>query len=121
MQLTQVCLQNKNKNKSTKQINKTKTNPKQKQKQITNKNKNKNKQNPKQNPKQNQKQHNKIGWVTDENPVEKAKSWAKQTNFIAPLDEIEGAARVLDPIFVGINEKKRPYGKFLKDYRETDW
>ena len=33
------------------------------------------------------------GWVTDEN------SCSCKSEFTAPLDEIDGAARVLDPIF----------------------
>jgi len=61
------------------------------------------------------------GWVTDENPFEKARAHAKLVNFMPPLDEIEGMARVLDPVFVGINTGNNEQGKFFKDYRETEW
>ena len=40
--------------------------------------------------------------------------------FHPPLDEIDGAARVLHPIWSGLRGK--PYcGVFLKDYRRIDW
>src|SRR5262249_37746229 len=40
------------------------------------------------------------GWVTNENPYPVAENMAEQ-GFQPPLDEIDGAARVLDPIFTG--------------------
>ena len=41
--------------------------------------------------------------------------------FEPPLDEIDGAARVCDPIFLGENEGDHPFGKFFKDYRSIAW
>lgn len=71
------------------------------------------------------------GWVTDENPFEKATNYMKNANFMCPLDEVEGMARVLgiflhyystvDPVFVSINTGVNDFGKFFKDYRETEW
>lgn len=90
------------------------------------------------------------GWINDENPLEKASKIAKTNLFQTPIDEIDAAARILDPVFVGVmmdegnnaregvdaedvqgsgektprtNEKKRKkaYGLFFKDYRETEW
>ena len=64
------------------------------------------------------------GWINDENPLERASRTAEQNSFQTPIDEIDAAARILDPIFVGVNggrELKKLYGKFLKDYRETEW
>lgn len=63
------------------------------------------------------------GWINDENPLERATKTAKTNLFQTPIDEIDAAARILDPIFTGVNqpEAEKDYGKFLKDYRETEW
>lgn len=61
------------------------------------------------------------GWVTDEDPVELSKRKTEIHDFQPPLDIVDGAARVLDPLFDGINTGKHWAGKFLKDYRPIDW
>eukprot|EP00004_Rigifila_ramosa_P017036 TRINITY_DN4101_c0_g1_i2.p1 TRINITY_DN4101_c0_g1~~TRINITY_DN4101_c0_g1_i2.p1 ORF type:complete len:147 (+),score=38.51 TRINITY_DN4101_c0_g1_i2:56-496(+) len=61
------------------------------------------------------------GWITDENPVEKAKRVAEEQNFQPPIDHVEAMARILDPVMVGVNEGRFIFGKFLKDYAETEW
>ncbi len=61
------------------------------------------------------------GWVTDEDPAELAKQKAEIHDFQPPLDIVDGAARVMDPLFDGINSGKHWSGKFLKDYRPIDW
>jgi hypothetical protein len=102
------------------------------------------------------------GWINDENPLEKASKIAKTNHFQTPIDEIDAAARILDPIFVGVTmdqerereqeerddggsedkgtssstskanskrknngktkkKKVKDYGKFFKDYKETEW
>jgi NAD(P)-dependent dehydrogenase (short-subunit alcohol dehydrogenase family) len=59
------------------------------------------------------------GWITDENPAPK-KSRLAESGFRTPLDIVDGAARVYDPIVRG--EAGRPVsGVFLKDYREAAW
>ncbi len=61
------------------------------------------------------------GWVTDEDPVELAKKKEEVHDFQPPLDIVDGAARVMDPLFDGINTGKHWCGKFLKDYNPIDW
>jgi NAD(P)-dependent dehydrogenase (short-subunit alcohol dehydrogenase family) len=61
------------------------------------------------------------GWVTDEDPLELAKMKEKLQDFQPPLDIVDGAARVMDPLFDGINTGKHWCGKFLKDYRPIPW
>jgi NAD(P)-dependent dehydrogenase (short-subunit alcohol dehydrogenase family) len=61
------------------------------------------------------------GWVTDEDPVEFAKKKEELHDFQPPLDSVDGAARVIHPLFHGINTGKHWYGKFLKDDEPIDW
>lgn len=61
------------------------------------------------------------GWVTDEDPAEMAKRKQEEEDFQPPLDIVDGAARVMDPLFDGINTGKHWSGKFLKDYVPIAW
>ena len=60
------------------------------------------------------------GWVTDEDPVVHAARKAEE-GFAPPLDIIDGAARIVDPIFVGRLTGTHVWGQFLKDYKPTPW
>ncbi len=61
------------------------------------------------------------GWVTDEDPIDHAVQKREMHQFHPPLDIVDGAARIVDPIFSGINSGEHVWGQFLKDYRVTDW
>jgi NAD(P)-dependent dehydrogenase (short-subunit alcohol dehydrogenase family) len=60
------------------------------------------------------------GWVTDEDPAVHAARKA-EAGFSPPLDIIDGAARIVDPIFVGRLTGSHVWGQFLKDYKPTPW
>jgi NAD(P)-dependent dehydrogenase (short-subunit alcohol dehydrogenase family) len=59
------------------------------------------------------------GWVTDERP-HPSKTGQRAAGFRPPLDVIDGAARVYDPIVRGVGGE-RLHGVFLKDYRSAAW
>lgn len=59
------------------------------------------------------------GWITDERPHQDKLRIAAE-GWHAPLDLVDGAARVYDPIVQGESGEDL-YGCFLKDYRPSPW
>ncbi|MFI6865894.1 SDR family NAD(P)-dependent oxidoreductase [Nocardia sp. NPDC050406] len=59
------------------------------------------------------------GWITDERP-HYTKIRLAEEGFHAPLDLVDGAARVYDPIIQG-EAGNDLFGVFLKDYEPSNW
>jgi len=59
------------------------------------------------------------GWITDERPHTMKKRMAED-GFHAPLDLVDGAARVYDPVIQG-ESGEDIFGVFLKDYKPSPW
>ena len=59
------------------------------------------------------------GWITDERP-HPTKVRLAEEGFHAPLDLVDGAARVYDPIVRG-QAGEDLFGVFLKDYKPAGW
>jgi NAD(P)-dependent dehydrogenase (short-subunit alcohol dehydrogenase family) len=59
------------------------------------------------------------GWITDERP-HPMRMRLSEDGFHAPLDLVDGAARVYDPIVRG-ESGEDIYGCFLKDYEPSPW
>jgi NAD(P)-dependent dehydrogenase (short-subunit alcohol dehydrogenase family) len=60
------------------------------------------------------------GWVTDEDPIAHA-TRKRSEGFEPPLDVVDGAARILDPLFSGLNSGVHAWGQFFKDYKPSSW
>ena len=60
------------------------------------------------------------GWVTDEDPAAHA-ARKVELGFAPPLDIVDGAARIVDPIFDGELTGRHFWGQFLKDYKPAPW
>ena len=61
------------------------------------------------------------GWVTDEDAAPLAERKHSEHGFTPPLDVVDGAARILDPVFSGFQTGEHVWGLFLKDYKPTPW
>ena len=61
------------------------------------------------------------GWITDEDPAVLAERKRTEHRFSPPLDVVDGAARIVDPIFSGFLSGEHVWGLFLKDYKPTPW
>ena len=61
------------------------------------------------------------GWITDEKP-QQLHSEHNASQGPPPLDHLDAAMRVLDPVLMGVKDpESRLYNVFLKDYKFTQW
>ena len=69
------------------------------------------------------------GWINEENPLEISRKTYLQSGFVTPLDEVDAAARILDPVFEPLASAQASegglcsptWGSFLKDYHVVEW
>jgi NAD(P)-dependent dehydrogenase (short-subunit alcohol dehydrogenase family) len=61
------------------------------------------------------------GWVTDEDPAHIAARKRADNGFHPPLDIVDGAARIVDPILSGVRTGNHVWGLLLKDYQPAPW
>jgi NAD(P)-dependent dehydrogenase (short-subunit alcohol dehydrogenase family) len=61
------------------------------------------------------------GWITDEDPAAHATRKREELGFEPPLDIVDGAARICDPVFSGLLTGEHVWGRFLKDYKPSSW
>ncbi len=61
------------------------------------------------------------GWITDEDSAAIAERKRAELDFHPPLDAVDGAARIVDPIFHGFQTGEHRNGQFLKDYHPAPW
>ncbi|OFX60858.1 MAG: hypothetical protein A2046_14635 [Bacteroidetes bacterium GWA2_30_7] len=61
-----------------------------------------------------------VGYITNEKPFPLDVD-NNDRIYKMPLDEIDGAARICDPIFEGVNNKNYIYGQFLKNFNSHPW
>jgi NAD(P)-dependent dehydrogenase (short-subunit alcohol dehydrogenase family) len=62
------------------------------------------------------------GWVSDQRPHPAAERDRRAFGDWLPLDDVDGAARVLDPVFLGVTSPEPPpSGLLWRNYRPADW
>ncbi|MGL5061018.1 MAG: SDR family NAD(P)-dependent oxidoreductase [Microcoleus sp.] len=60
------------------------------------------------------------GWISFQHPYSQVLEM-QQRGVQPPFDLIDAAARICDPIYIGVNEGRYIYGKLFKDYAESEW
>ncbi len=60
------------------------------------------------------------GWISQQAPQNDPQRWERLQQLL-PLDLVDAAARICDPIFTSIAGGATPAGNFYKDYQPTAW
>lgn len=62
------------------------------------------------------------GWVSDQRPWDLAEASREEFGDWLPLDDVDAAARLLDPVFSGVScPDPPPSGKLWRNYQVADW
>ena len=61
-----------------------------------------------------------VGWITNEKPYPLEMTETERRETMA-IDEVDGAARICDPIFRGVSGNELIYGRLLKNFRDYPW
>lgn len=61
-----------------------------------------------------------VGWFSNGEPAAVADAM-RSRGFTLPLDAVDAAARICDPIFSGVRTGRSAHGQLLKDYRPVEW
>ncbi len=62
------------------------------------------------------------GWVSDQRPFPRAEQSRAEAGDWLPLDDVDAAARVLDPVFTGtMSSEIPPAGKLWRNYQACEW
>ncbi len=59
------------------------------------------------------------GWITHEGAFS-TRTRMRERGFVTPLDAVDGAARICDPVVRGVRGE-RSFGQLLKNYQPADW
>lgn len=60
------------------------------------------------------------GWISRQSPLINARN-QKKIQQLLPLDLVDAAARICDPIFLGITTGETAFGQLYKDYQKVAW
>lgn len=60
------------------------------------------------------------GWISQQAPQSDPQQWERLQRML-PLDLVDAAARICDPIFTSLTTGETPAGRFYKDYHPTSW
>ncbi len=60
------------------------------------------------------------GWISQQGPLTDKANWERIERLL-PLDLVDAAARICDPIFSAITTGEATYGGFYKDYQRAIW
>ena len=60
------------------------------------------------------------GWVSFQQPHSDVQKM-KEKGLKFHLDTVDSAARICDPLYLGITKQKYPYGKLFRNYQEISW